>query len=146
MALIPATGGVFTVDLTHSSPLRATEESPAVGSERSGMSTTRLWDRKVHGGFPGEYDRSAHHFEKALQHPSLFFSPSISPITRKSFLEICVIIACHLTIFASSQNYSIPPKSLFAYLFLLFFDSFSPPLPSGQLSLPLPPHLIRCKK
>lgn len=66
VALVPATGGVFTVDLTHSSPLHATEETPIVGQPRSITATTRLWDRKVQGGFPGTYDRSVHHLGKVL--------------------------------------------------------------------------------
>lgn len=74
MALVPATGGVFTVDLTHSSsPVHPTEETPAVGSPQSIVSTTRLWDRKVQGGFPGTYDRSAHYLGKVLQRPLFIF-------------------------------------------------------------------------
>lgn len=135
VALIPATGGVFTVDLTHSSPLPATEESPAVGSERSVMSTTRLWDRKVHGGFPGKYDRSVHHSGKTLPHPSLFFPLSISPANPTPFLGVFVLVTCLLTIFASSLKFWFNPTKCNLF-FPSHYSRISSVLP---FLLPTPP-------
>lgn len=48
VALIPATGGVFTVELVHA-------PSSFVDHE---LDITQLWDRKVQGGFPGETSRA----------------------------------------------------------------------------------------
>jgi predicted Rdx family selenoprotein len=64
VALIPATGGVFTVDLTHTLPLSQLHgnEETAIGEARSYVRTTRLWDRKAQGGFPGMYNRLICHF------------------------------------------------------------------------------------
>ena len=51
VALIPSTGGVFTIDIVHSgssSNLNAvTQEGQAT------TQTSRLWDREAEGGFPG---------------------------------------------------------------------------------------------
>lgn len=53
VALIPVSGGVFTVTMYSSSPSSASasegEISPAETTE------TVLWDRKVDGGFPGMF-------------------------------------------------------------------------------------------
>lgn len=63
---MPSTGGVFVIDITHavvptthtstqsdggvlSSPLQDERNIPPT------TQTTRLWDRKVDGGFPGTY-------------------------------------------------------------------------------------------
>ncbi|QKX53348.1 uncharacterized protein TRUGW13939_00426 [Talaromyces rugulosus] len=46
VALIPVTGGVFTVTMYHASPSSATNDDTLTVSE------TLLWDRKTHGGFP----------------------------------------------------------------------------------------------
>ncbi|KAF2738365.1 hypothetical protein EJ04DRAFT_50958 [Polyplosphaeria fusca] len=46
IALIPATGGLFTVDLTYAVP--ATPQD----SEKVDMEKVLLWDRKTQGGFP----------------------------------------------------------------------------------------------
>lgn len=43
VALVPATGGIFTVSIYHSS------------SEEVETQETILWDRKTNGGFPGTY-------------------------------------------------------------------------------------------
>lgn len=48
VALIPTTGGVFTVSILHA--------SPADFSTRE----TLLWDRKQMGGFPGTYISPSH--------------------------------------------------------------------------------------
>lgn len=47
IALIPATGGLFTVHLTYK-PERTTEDS----SEDVAVQQVLIWDRKAEGGFP----------------------------------------------------------------------------------------------
>lgn len=47
VALIPATGGVFTIFVTHARPLSETESS-----QDSSLMDTLVWDRKADGGFP----------------------------------------------------------------------------------------------
>ncbi|KAL9614672.1 MAG: hypothetical protein Q9167_000877 [Letrouitia subvulpina] len=49
VSLLPSTGGVFTVDMVHAAAATTTE-TQSDGS--GGPQTTRLWDRKVEGGFP----------------------------------------------------------------------------------------------
>ena len=57
VALIPSTGGVFVVDIFHDMSGRKTEDEDAREGEKSTggirVESTRLWDRKVEGGFPG---------------------------------------------------------------------------------------------
>lgn len=58
VALVPATGGVFTVDILHSSPTSTSEtdsEGPSDANKEvsSQLSIRQLWDRKAQGGFPG---------------------------------------------------------------------------------------------
>ena len=66
VALVPSTGGVFVIDITHvvvSTTHTSTQSDGGVLSltlkdERNipqTTQTTRLWDRKVDGGFPGMY-------------------------------------------------------------------------------------------
>jgi selT/selW/selH-like putative selenoprotein len=50
VALIPASGGVFTVVLTYLPEISGDEE--ASGEVKA--ETVLLWDRKAEGGFPGE--------------------------------------------------------------------------------------------
>jgi predicted Rdx family selenoprotein len=45
IALIPATGGIFTVNLTY--------KLTQVEGEDVAVKTVLLWDRKAEGGFPG---------------------------------------------------------------------------------------------
>ncbi|KAL8914024.1 MAG: hypothetical protein Q9171_001275 [Xanthocarpia ochracea] len=56
VALVPATGGVFIVDIVHSSITSAPEpdsEGPSKANEPSPQPLrTQLWDRKTQGGFP----------------------------------------------------------------------------------------------
>lgn len=71
VALVPSTGGVFVIDITHivvAIPT-GTDDTDNTTSTQSGAGgggggalsnipstkqiTTRLWDRKVDGGFPG---------------------------------------------------------------------------------------------
>ncbi|KAH7126728.1 seleno protein W family protein [Dendryphion nanum] len=47
IALIPATGGIFTVDLTYATPPSADSDADTVKIEK-----VLLWDRKTEGGFP----------------------------------------------------------------------------------------------
>lgn len=61
VALVPSTGGVFVIDLTHVVivPTDATSTQSSGGRVLSNIpstkqTTTRLWDRKVDGGFPGK--------------------------------------------------------------------------------------------
>ena len=49
IALIPATGGIFTVHLTHK-PL----SEDGFANANAEATTTLLWDRKAEGGFPGD--------------------------------------------------------------------------------------------
>lgn len=45
VSLVPATGGIFSVTILY----------PASSStDKNDLSETLLWDRKTHGGFPGE--------------------------------------------------------------------------------------------
>jgi len=54
VALIPATGGVFTIDIVHAGPRSKIEREAGVSSTtlRGQPTTTRLWDRKTESGFP----------------------------------------------------------------------------------------------
>lgn len=54
MALVPVTGGIFTIDLVHASKTTtaATDSVSGESSEPRQPRTTRLWDRKTDGGFP----------------------------------------------------------------------------------------------
>ena len=57
IALIPATGGVFTVQLTHypSSRSKSMENQSIIGTEVSkdaGVESILIWDRKTEAGFP----------------------------------------------------------------------------------------------
>ncbi|KAG7009901.1 hypothetical protein G7Y79_00001g001730 [Physcia stellaris] len=55
VALIPSTGGIFTVDIVHTaeaSNVNNDNSEIKADSQRSGTQTTRLWDRKSEGGFP----------------------------------------------------------------------------------------------
>ena len=59
VALIPSTGGVFTVDIVYAASQEPSLSSTAVTGEeqqRQPIRTQmkRLWDRKTEGGFPGE--------------------------------------------------------------------------------------------
>jgi len=55
IALIPSIGGVFTIELVHV-PSQSEEEA---GSNKldAKMQSSRLWDRKTEGGFPGMFDQ-----------------------------------------------------------------------------------------
>lgn len=69
VALVPSTGGVFVIDITHVVVSTDTNDRDDSTSTQSGggggggtvlsniqstkQITTRLWDRKVDGGFPG---------------------------------------------------------------------------------------------
>jgi predicted Rdx family selenoprotein len=64
IALIPATGGVFTVNLTYKP-----QEPAAKFSDEIQATTVLLWDRKAEGGFPGtRCDSSLHIHEVVLMH------------------------------------------------------------------------------
>jgi len=54
VALIPATGGVFTVEIVHAGLISTTDQDASASSTTAGEETTRtrLWDRKTEGGFP----------------------------------------------------------------------------------------------
>ncbi|CAF9909252.1 MAG: hypothetical protein ALECFALPRED_005428 [Alectoria fallacina] len=49
VSLIPATGGVFTVDIVCAS---AQSDLEVANGQRPTTQTTRLWDRRAEGGFP----------------------------------------------------------------------------------------------
>jgi len=49
IALIPATGGLFSVVLTY-----APQQDAEAGGEAQ-VKSVLLWDRKAEGGFPGEF-------------------------------------------------------------------------------------------
>jgi predicted Rdx family selenoprotein len=55
VALVPATGGIFTVSILYSSSTSAdAERSQTGGGDIAGpLQETVLWDRKRDGGFPG---------------------------------------------------------------------------------------------
>ncbi|KAL8944191.1 MAG: hypothetical protein Q9216_000615 [Gyalolechia sp. 2 TL-2023] len=56
VALVPATGGIFTVEITHSSPPSTVDggskDQNNPSDELPVPQTTQLWDRKSDGGFP----------------------------------------------------------------------------------------------
>ncbi|KAF2691883.1 hypothetical protein K458DRAFT_6812 [Lentithecium fluviatile CBS 122367] len=54
IALVPATGGLFTVELVSESyiPPTTTQEGDGDGRSEVGMQKVLLWDRKTEGGFP----------------------------------------------------------------------------------------------
>lgn len=54
VSLVPATGGVFIVDIIYTS---AQADQEFVDRQRSTTQTARLWDRKAQGGFPGTLSR-----------------------------------------------------------------------------------------
>ena len=51
VSLVPSTGGVFTIDIVHA----GTPSDPQTVSQEGQLTTqtSRLWDRKTEGGFPG---------------------------------------------------------------------------------------------
>lgn len=51
VALIPSTGGVFTIDIVHSGSPSSPDAVMQEGQVTTQMS--RLWDREAEGGFPG---------------------------------------------------------------------------------------------
>ncbi|KAL8678078.1 MAG: hypothetical protein Q9186_005543 [Xanthomendoza sp. 1 TL-2023] len=53
VALVPATGGIFTVDIVHSSTSES-HSNPTFEAQRGTLESqmTQLWDRKTEGGFP----------------------------------------------------------------------------------------------
>lgn len=68
VALVPSTGGVFVIDITHVVVVVPTDtdiDTDTTSTQSGGggrvlsnipstkQTTTRLWDRKVDGGFPG---------------------------------------------------------------------------------------------
>jgi len=54
IALIPSTGGVFTVDIVHAGFPGSIEHGDSASLTTFGLepTMTRLWDRKTEGGFP----------------------------------------------------------------------------------------------
>ncbi|KAJ4286295.1 hypothetical protein N0V90_013329 [Kalmusia sp. IMI 367209] len=55
IALIPSTGGIFTVELTHVPPRSGTETAEAAtggGAAEAEAEHVVLWDRKAEAGFP----------------------------------------------------------------------------------------------
>ncbi|KAM0799351.1 Rdx family-domain-containing protein [Usnea florida] len=48
VSLMPAIGGVFTVDITHA----LAQDHEVANGQRPTIQTLRLWDRKAEGGFP----------------------------------------------------------------------------------------------
>lgn len=55
IALVPATGGIFTIDIVHSPLPSSTAETDSKENGLLKTQTTQLWDRKTHGGFPGNF-------------------------------------------------------------------------------------------
>jgi predicted Rdx family selenoprotein len=53
VALVPTTGGIFTVTIYHHD--HQEEDRPSVTDDQQNLTTkeTVLWDRKTDGGFPG---------------------------------------------------------------------------------------------
>ena len=81
MALIPVTGGIFTVTMTHAttnSPSDATNSTTQPNSVAT-VKDTVIWDRKTEGGFPEtkemknrvrniiEPDRDLGHIDRSLK-------------------------------------------------------------------------------
>ncbi|OKL59676.1 hypothetical protein UA08_05276 [Talaromyces atroroseus] len=76
VSLVPATGGVFTVTILHSSSVSSAKEPGSPGTD---LIETLLWDRKTHGGFPevkhlkslvrniADPTRSLGHVDRALE-------------------------------------------------------------------------------
>ena len=50
VSLMPAVGGVFTVDITYA----LAQDQEVTNVQRPTFQTLRLWDRKAEGGFPGK--------------------------------------------------------------------------------------------
>ena len=48
VSLVPSTGGVFTIDIVHAGSPQAVSQEGQLTTQ-----TSRLWDRKTEGGFPG---------------------------------------------------------------------------------------------
>lgn len=48
VALIPMTGGIFTVYLTH----QTANDAAVIGDDERDSQSVLIWDRKLHGGFP----------------------------------------------------------------------------------------------
>lgn len=80
VALVPSTGGVFVIDITYIVVVPTDITSTQSGGGRllsnipSTKQTTRLWDRKVDGGFPGMSSYSFFFF-------LLFHLHTLCPIT-----------------------------------------------------------------
>ncbi|KAL8714908.1 MAG: hypothetical protein Q9220_001421 [cf. Caloplaca sp. 1 TL-2023] len=52
VALVPATGGIFIVDIDHAHPTSLDPSTKDIPLSPPAHQTTRLWDRKTEGGFP----------------------------------------------------------------------------------------------
>lgn len=95
VALVPSTGGVFIIDITHvvvSTTHTSTQSDGGVllltlQDERNippTTQTTRLWDRKVDGGFPGMYI----YIIVLMRLFFSFLSPSVLPFPFFSAMSI----------------------------------------------------------
>lgn len=69
IALIPVTGGIFTVSLTYKPPQT---EGPSEGEVEA--TTVLLWDRKTEGGFPGACERTGSRSDPRANHGTHVFS------------------------------------------------------------------------
>ena len=54
IALVPVTGGIFTITMTHvaGKPTDGTTQSVSPSDSSVNVTETVLWDRKIDGGFP----------------------------------------------------------------------------------------------
>ncbi|KAL8999718.1 MAG: hypothetical protein Q9169_001535 [Polycauliona sp. 2 TL-2023] len=52
VTLVPATGGVFTVEIVHRSTASSSRLNPGVSDDGAEAVKIQLWDRKIQGGFP----------------------------------------------------------------------------------------------
>ena len=94
VALVPATGGIFTVDIVSPGPTSTSEtnsEGPSQANNEASSQLWRiqLWDRKTQGGFPGKQSM-------ILSDTCPMRVPSISP---SSFMlrsyNICILSIRH---------------------------------------------------
>ena len=81
VSLIPAVGGVFTVDITHA----LAQDQEVANGQRPTIQTLRLWDRKAEGGFPGKSSNHSVQFvasKRSMLRSSLLFSNACLSIDR----------------------------------------------------------------
>ncbi|CAD6588119.1 MAG: hypothetical protein ASARMPREDX12_003169 [Alectoria sarmentosa] len=113
VSLIPATGGVFTVDIVCAS---AQSDLEVANGQRPNTQTTRLWDRRAEGGFPGKPYFSSRVRSKKDRDPS--FLHVRNPISFTHFDLFSAKFLEHLTLHNLPDNGRYTSSKLILLFFL----------------------------